>query len=74
MVDYLTADGTAIAPADYTAASGTVTFAAGQVSRPVAITVRGDTLDELDESFAVNLSVPDERVHRRQPGRRDDRR
>jgi Calx-beta domain len=57
-VAYATADGTAIAPADYTAATGTVTFTAGQVSRPVAITVRGDTLDEFDETFAVNLSGP----------------
>ena len=56
-VAYATADGTATAPADYTAASGTVTFTAGQVSRPVAITVRGDTLDEFDETFAVNLSA-----------------
>ena len=57
-VAYATADGTATAPADYTAASGTVTFTAGQTSRPVAITVRGDTLDEFDETFAVNLSGP----------------
>ena len=58
-VAYATADGTGDhAPADYTAASGTVTFTAGQVSRPVAIAVRGDTLDEFDETFAVNLSAP----------------
>ena len=57
-VAYATADGTATAPADYTAATGTVTFTAGQVSRPVAVTIRGDTLDEFDETFAVNLSGP----------------
>ena len=57
-VAYATADGTAVAPADYTTAAGTVTFAAGQISRPVAITIRGDTLDEFDETLAVNLSAP----------------
>ncbi len=55
-VDYATADGTAIAPIDYTAASGTVTFTAGQVSQTVTVSVNGDTTYEPDEGFLLNLS------------------
>ena len=55
-VDYSTADGTATAPADYAATSGTLTFAPGQTTRTVTVQVAGDTLDELDETFTVNLS------------------
>ncbi|MBX9623640.1 MAG: cadherin-like domain-containing protein [Gemmataceae bacterium] len=57
-VRYATADGTARAGSDYTAASGTVTFAAGQKSKTVGVTVRGDTAYEPDETFAVSLSAP----------------
>ena len=57
-VDYATADGTATAPADYTAASGTVTFAPGRSPGRSPSAVLGDTLDEFDETFAVNLSAP----------------
>ena len=40
-VDFATADGTAIAGvgADYTASSGTVTFGAGQTSRPIVVPI-----------------------------------
>ena len=55
-VNYATADGTAIAPGDYQARSGTLTFAAGQTSRPVNVPIVGDTIDENNESFTVNLS------------------
>jgi large repetitive protein len=55
-VNYATADGTAIAPADYQARSGTLTFAAGQTSRPVNVPIVGDTIDENNESFTVNLA------------------
>ena len=57
-VDYATADGTATAPADYQAGSGTVTFAPGQTSQPVSVLVNGDLLNEADENFFVNLSNP----------------
>ena len=57
-VDYATADGTATAPSDYDAASGTLTFAAGQTSKTVTVTVNGDTLDEANETFNVNLTNP----------------
>ena len=55
-VDYATADGTAAAGSDYVAVSGPLTFTAGATTRNVTVTVNGDTLDELDETFLVNLS------------------
>jgi len=57
-VDFATADGTATAGADYSAMNGVVTFAAGEISKQVAVPVLGDTVDELDETFSVVLSNP----------------
>lgn len=57
-VAYATAPGTAAAGADYVSATGTVTFSAGDVSEPVTIQVVGDSLDENDETFFVDLSSP----------------
>ena len=56
-VHYGTADITAIAGSDYTAASGTVTIPAGQLSRTLTVAVLGDRLPEPTETFAVNLSA-----------------
>jgi len=55
-VNYGTANGTATQPADYAAASGTLTFAPGVTSQQIAVSVKGDTLDEANETFSVNLS------------------
>jgi hypothetical protein len=55
-VNYATANGTAAAPGDYTAGSGTLTFAPGSTSQSVTVPVLGDTLDEANETFVVNLS------------------
>jgi hypothetical protein len=57
-VNYQTADGTATAGSDYTAAAGTLTFAPGQTSQTVSVAVLGDTLSEPTETFAVNLTSP----------------
>jgi len=56
MVDYATANGTAIAGSDYRATSGTLTIAAGQTSGTIAVQVIGDTAKEADETFYLNLS------------------
>jgi hypothetical protein len=55
-VTYSTADGTATAGSDYTAASGTVSFAPGATSTEVAVLVAGDALRELDETFVISLA------------------
>jgi hypothetical protein len=55
-VNYSTADGTAKAGSDYVATSGTLTFAAGQTNQTISVAVNGDRIDELDETFFVNLS------------------
>jgi len=55
-VNFATADGTATTPSDYTSASGTLTFAPGEVSKTVTVGVTGDTICELDETFFVNLA------------------
>jgi len=55
-VDYATADGTATAPADYQSANGTVTFNPGDLTKTITVLVNGDTLDEPNETFFVNLT------------------
>ena len=58
-VAYTTADGTAtVADGDYQATSGTLTFAAGVTSQLITVLVNGDTKNEADETFTVNLSSP----------------
>ena len=57
-VTYTTADGTATAGSDYTAASGTLTFAPGDTAdKTITVTVLDDALDEPDEDFTVTLSA-----------------
>ena len=55
-VDWATSDGTATAGADYTAGSGTLTFAAGETEKTFDVAVTGDTVDEPDETYTVTLS------------------
>ena len=57
-VSFATADGTANAPSDYQAASGTVTFRPGETSKTIDVVVVGDTTFEPDETFTVTLSNP----------------
>jgi len=57
-VKYATANGSATAPADYQAATGTLTFAPGQTSKPVTVNVVGDLIDEPNETFHLALSAP----------------
>ena len=57
-VDYATSDGTAVAGSDYTAASGTLTFNAGDTSQTVQVTVLTDSEDESQETLTLSLSNP----------------
>ncbi|MFO0848284.1 MAG: Calx-beta domain-containing protein [Gemmataceae bacterium] len=55
-VGYSTANGSALAGSDYLAASGSLTFAPGETTKSVPVTVFGDRLGENAESFSFNLS------------------
>ena len=57
-VDYATSDGTAVAGSDYTAASGALTFNAGDTSQTVQVTVLTDSEDEGQETLTLTLSNP----------------
>jgi Calx-beta domain-containing protein len=57
-VHYETADGTATAPADYTARSGTASIRPGKSKRVIKIPITGDALAEPSETFYVDLSNP----------------
>ena len=55
--NWATADGTATAPSDYTAVvGGSGTITAGNTSTTVTVNVNGDTTNEPNETFFVNLS------------------
>ncbi len=55
-VDYATADAGASSGTDYTATSGTLTFAPGETVKTVVVSVNGDTVFEATQNFVVNLS------------------
>ncbi len=55
-VDWATASGSAVAGTDFTGASGTVSFAAGEAQKTVTVNVLGDLVVESDEQFTVTLS------------------
>ena len=68
-VNWATADGTANAPADYTADNGSLTFAPGETSKSVTVSVNGDTVVEPNETYRGQPDRPDERDD---PGRDRD--
>ena len=55
-VDYATQDGTAVAAADYTATSGTLTFVPGETAKTVTVAVLDDAHDEGAETLTLTLS------------------
>ena len=55
-VNYATADGTAKAGEDYTATSGSLTFAAGERVKTVRVPLLDDAIDEGEETFTLRLS------------------
>jgi hypothetical protein len=57
-VSWNTLNGTAITPGDYIAASGSLSFTAGQLSKTVSVQVRGETINENNETFSVRLTNP----------------
>ena len=57
-VDFSTNDKTAKAGEDYVAQSGSLSFAAGETEKTVAIEIVADTLRESDEAFELKLANP----------------
>jgi hypothetical protein len=55
-VHYATANGTATAPSDYTATSGTLTLSPGRTTHSIAVPIVTDSTPEGTETFTVNLS------------------
>ena len=55
---YATTNGTATAGTDYTATSGTLTFAAGVTSVSFQVPITNDTRDEVTETVNLSLSNP----------------
>jgi hypothetical protein len=61
-IKYATADSTATAGSDYLALQGTISFAAGKISKTISITINGDATKEKTERFKVMLSKPQNAV------------
>ncbi|MFN8523367.1 MAG: Calx-beta domain-containing protein [Chloroflexota bacterium] len=57
-VQYATQNGTATAGSDYTATSGTLSFAPGVTNQNVNVQVSGDTVVEPDETFTLQFANP----------------
>jgi glucose/arabinose dehydrogenase len=57
-IQYATSNGTATAGSDYTAASGTLTFANGEASKTFTVAVLDDTATEGNETVNLTLSNP----------------
>ncbi|HJV93321.1 MAG TPA: retention module-containing protein, partial [Azonexus sp.] len=57
-VDFTTSNGTALAGSDYTAASGTLSFAAGETVKTITVAITNDSQYEISEDFTVSLSNP----------------
>ena len=56
--DFATAPGTATAGTDYTTTSGSRTILPGETSKTINIEVKGDFIQEADETFYLMLSNP----------------
>jgi hypothetical protein len=54
--NYATSGGSAVSGVDFQPVSGTLTFNSRVTSQTVSVPVIGDTLDEFDEAFRLNLS------------------
>ena len=57
-VSFTTQDGTAIAGSDYSPASGTLTFAAGETTKQVTVSITNDAIYEGAQDFNLVISNP----------------
>ena len=72
-MNYATADGTAIAGTNYTATSGTLTFAPGVTTETIRVPILDSGSQTAPLTFTLNLSNPEAATLSQQPGRRHDR-
>src|SRR5262249_34498457 len=54
--DFATTNASAVAPGDYAAQAGALTFAPGVTAQQITVAIQGDTVFEADESFLVELT------------------
>jgi hypothetical protein len=57
-VEYSTADGSALAPADYLSQTGTLVFPPGSLNAMVEVTLVDDLVDEPNENLYLALTNP----------------
>jgi hypothetical protein len=57
-VNYATTSGTATSGSDFTATSGTLTFAAAETTKTITVATTDDSIVESSETVLVNLSSP----------------
>ena len=57
-VNYGTANGSATAGSDYTATSGSLSFAPGETSKTFTVAIANDAVYEGSEAYSVSLSAP----------------
>ncbi|MGK7897583.1 MAG: PA14 domain-containing protein, partial [Xenococcus sp. (in: cyanobacteria)] len=57
-LDFETLDGTATAGLDYEAVSGTLSFQPLATTQTIEVPIIGDSIDEIDEAFNINLENP----------------
>jgi Calx-beta domain len=57
-VQYVSASGTATTGTDFTAVSGTLSFAAGEISKTISVATVNDVAVEANETLTVTLSAP----------------
>jgi hypothetical protein len=57
-INYATSDGSASARSDYTAAFGTLEFAAGETGKTIKVLISEDSIAEGTETLTVTLSTP----------------
>ncbi len=55
-VDYASSNGSATAPGDFTAVSGSLSFAPGETSKPIVVSIVDDGAAETLENFHIDLS------------------
>jgi uncharacterized repeat protein (TIGR01451 family) len=67
-VYFSTSDSSAVAPGDYQATNGWLTFAPGETNKSLTVAVKGDTLNEANETFYVYLSGLTNATLARSPG------